>query len=99
MSNSILADLPVLSSRGDRRVACERAAKIIISPELPAIRCTVVNISAGGAGISLGVGITFDVPGQFLLHIDGERERRPCRTAWMQSHALGVEFLQPSRLQ
>ena len=96
MSSSDLTGMPVLSSRKHPRTACKIPATIIISPELPPIKCTVIDISPGGAGILLWVGSTFGIPEKFLLHIQDEKDRRPCRVAWIQAHTLGVEFVKPN---
>jgi hypothetical protein len=91
-----LSEFPVLSSRKHPRSPCKIPAMIFVSRELPPIKCTVIDISDGGAGISLWVGSTFGIPDKFELQIEGERERRPCRVAWMKPHTLGVEFVTPN---
>ena len=83
---------PVLSSRKHPRTPCRLPAKIIVSAKLPPIPCTVIDISEGGAGLSLWVGSTFGIPTTFELVIEGDATRRTCRVAWMQPHTLGVEF-------
>jgi hypothetical protein len=55
--------------------------------ELP---CTVTDLTARGAGLSLGT--TFGVPRVFLLTIDGEANNRHCRVVWANGKKLGVSF-------
>src|SRR5688500_18815411 len=85
-------EFPVLSSRKHPRQSCRLPASIYVSPAARPIKCTVIDISAGGAGLSLWVGSTFGIPDIFQLEIDGDSSRRACRIAWKQPHTLGVEF-------
>ena len=85
-------DIPVLSSRKRPRTPCQIPAEIVISADLPAIRCTVVDISEGGAGLSLPVSSTSGLPASFELVIEGDPTRHICRVAWKQAQTLGVEF-------
>jgi hypothetical protein len=54
------------------------------------VRCTVVNLSAGGAGLS--VERVSDLPPHLLLLIDGENQPRQCRIVWSEANRLGVSF-------
>jgi PilZ domain len=85
--------IPVLSNRKYPRTPCEIPAEIIVSAKQPPIRCTIIDISEGGAGVSLGDGTTSGIPPSFELVIEGDPMRRACRATWRQPHALGVEFL------
>ena len=85
--------IPVLSNRKYPRTPCEIPAEIIVSAKLPPIRCTIIDISEGGAGVSLGDSSTSGIPPSFELVIEGDPMRRACRATWIQPHALGVEFL------
>ena len=89
---SVATDFPVLTSRRYPRTACQIPAEIFISSKVPPIKCMVMDISDGGAGLCLWVGSTFGVPESFDLAIEGEPGRRTCRVAWKQPHKLGVEF-------
>jgi hypothetical protein len=86
---------PVHSSRKHSRTRCRWPAKIIVSAKAPPIPCLVVDISPGGAGLSLWVGSTFGIPRSFELEIEGNPIRCACRVAWMERNALGVEFQTP----
>jgi hypothetical protein len=72
---------------------CEIPAEIVISAKQPPIRCTIIDISERGAGLSLGVSSTSGIPASFELVIEGNPTRRTCRATWVQPHTLGVEFL------
>ena len=89
---TVSTEFPVLSSRKHPRTPCQMPAEIIISSKVPAIKCMVMDISEGGAGLCLWVGSTFGVPESFELAIEGEPRRRACRVAWKQPHRLGIEF-------
>ena len=54
------------------------------------VRCTVVNLSTGGAGLS--VERVSDLPPHLLLLIDGENLPRQCRIVWSEANRLGVSF-------
>jgi len=86
------SQIPVLSSRKYPRTACEIPAEIILSANQPAIRCTVIDISEGGAGLSLAVSSTAGIPPSFELVVEGDPARRACRVVWMKPQTLGVEF-------
>jgi hypothetical protein len=81
---------PALTRRKYPRTAVQQAAMIIVAPNLPPIMCTVIDISAIGAG--LWVGSTFGIPKTFDLFIDGNPTKRACKVAWTEPHKLGVEF-------
>jgi hypothetical protein len=85
-------DIPVLSRRKYPRTPCQIPAEIVTSAKPPHIRCTVIDISQGGASLSLGAGSTSGIPATFELVIEGDQTRRSCRVAWMQPHTIGVEF-------
>jgi hypothetical protein len=79
-----------LTRRKYPRTSVQQAATIIVAPDLPPIRCTVIDISATGAG--LWVGSRFGIPNTFDLLIDGDPTKRACTVAWIKPHKLGVEF-------
>ena len=83
---------PVLSKRKYPRQPCQIPAEIIISAQQPTIPCTVIDISEGGAGLSLSVSSTAGIPTSFELVIEGDPTRRACRVAWIQPQTIGVEF-------
>ena len=85
--------IPVLSNRKYPRTPSEIRAEIIVSAKLPPIRCTIIDMSEGGAGVSLGDSSTSGIPPSFELVIEGDPMRRACRATWKQPHALGVEFV------
>jgi hypothetical protein len=65
---------------------------IVVAPEMPAIRCTVIDISPSGAGLSLRIGSPYGIPDTFDLIIEGEPKQYACRVAWKQAFKIGVEF-------
>ena len=69
--------IPVLSNRKHPRKTCEIPAEIIVAAGQPAIRCTVIDISEGGAGLSLAVSSTAGIPQSFELAVEGDPARRP----------------------
>ncbi len=61
---------------------------IVLDPRKPALDCTVIDISAGGACI--------DVPGQtpiparaILIH---SGTRKSCRVVWRRGRRLGLQY-------
>ena len=52
--------------------------------------CTVHDLTSNGAGLS--VVSAFGLPKVFRLAIDGEREDRYCKLAWVDGNRLGVSF-------
>ncbi len=65
-----------------------KTATIIIDAKSPPIRCTVVDISAGGACLELGNAER--LPQRFgLLH---GRVRKRCLVVWRRHQKVGVQF-------
>lgn len=61
----------------------------------PPIMCTLVDISEGGAGLT--VVNTMMIPDIFELEIKGDDIRRTCKVAWKnEPHRMGVQFMQPA---
>jgi hypothetical protein len=81
---------PALTRRKYPRTSIQQAAKIIVATDLPPIMCTIIDISATGAGI--WVGSTFGIPNTFNLLTDGDSTKHVCRVVWTEPHKLGVEF-------
>ena len=65
-----------------------RRARIITGPKVPAIDCTLIDYSPGGACIDLGGKVA--IPDRFeLLH---GNTRKRCRIAWKRGTRIGVSF-------
>ncbi|WP_244549007.1 PilZ domain-containing protein [Bradyrhizobium canariense] len=64
------------------------AAKIIVDAKSPAIDCTVVDYSAGGACLQV-TGVTSLPPRFELLH---GLTRKRCRVVWRDRLRVGVAF-------
>ncbi len=65
-----------------------KIATIIIDANSPSIRCTLIDISAGGA--CLEVANPERLPKRFgLLH---GRVRKRCLVVWRKQHRVGVQF-------
>jgi hypothetical protein len=73
-------DVPGLLNRKCPRTLCQIPAQIIISAKLPPILCTVIDISEGGAGLSLSVSSTSGIPESFELVV--EEIRRDALVEW-----------------
>lgn len=64
------------------------AATIILGPKVPALHCTLVDYSPGGACIDFRGHVT--IPDRFeLLH--GKTKKR-CRVVWRKGPRMGVAF-------
>src|SRR5687768_3629991 len=59
-----------LPARKYLRMPCQIAAAIVAAERSP-IACTVIDISEGGAGLSLPIGSTSGIPENFDLLIEG----------------------------
>jgi len=79
---------PRLFSRVRPSGRVSNTAKIIIDQKTPAVDCTVVDYSAGGACLQLGGKIL--LPNRFeLLH---GLTRKRCRIVWKNGPRVGVAF-------
>ncbi len=76
--------------RRDERSPTQIAAQIMVAPNLPKLLCTIIDVSARGAG--LWVGTTFGIPDRFDLIINGEQRPRKCKVAWKSDHRLGISY-------
>ena len=65
----------------------------MVAPESPVIKCTVIDISESGAGLSIRMGTTVGIPDTFDLVIEGDPKKYACRVVWKQAYKLGVEFI------
>jgi len=65
-----------------------KGGKIVLHQGGSVIDCTVRNISAGGAALSVPNAAT--VPVEFELQFDSER--RHCIVAWRRLDRMGVKF-------
>ncbi len=72
------------------RMRVERSVKIILDAEEPLIDCTLLDLTASGARLS--VDRLEPLPDFFELTFDHGRSRRPCRVVWRTAHAVGVHF-------
>ena len=55
-----------------------------------AVPCTTVDLSEGGAKLSLSAAIM--LPGRFALDVPSRNLRRSARLVWRAGDQLGVEF-------
>ena len=65
-----------------------KAGKIVLHQGASVLDCTIRNLSATGAAISVSNAAT--VPAEFELQFDGET--RSCIVAWRRLDRLGVKF-------
>jgi PilZ domain len=68
-------------------------ARIQIDSKSPLVTCAIVDISEGGARLSLEADETLPETFMLLLTRNG-RTRRYCRVVWRDGQTLGVEFPQ-----
>jgi hypothetical protein len=87
--------MPPIPSRENRRFRRVRpsglvsnAATIIVAPGKPAIGCTVIDLSAGGA--CLDVSDPDRLPSRFVL-VHGPT-RKSCLIMWKKFRRIGVQF-------
>jgi hypothetical protein len=64
------------------------AAKIIVAPQVPAIDCTIVDYSPGGACLEVCGPIT--LPQRFELRWGATKKK--CRVVWKSGRRMGVAF-------
>ena len=64
------------------------AAKIVVGPRAPMVDCQLVDFSAGGA--CLDVGLQIALPARFEL-VHGNTRKR-CRMVWRDGRRVGVTF-------
>jgi hypothetical protein len=72
--------------RPDGRLS--KAAKILSAPNAPAIECTLIDYSVGGACLQLQK--YADLPPRFELIYGTTRKR--CRLVWKRAMRIGVSF-------
>jgi hypothetical protein len=83
--------VPVMTEaerRTTQRHRTLKAGKIVLHRGSSVIDCTVRNISATGAAISVVNAAT--LPAEFELRFDGEA--RLCTVAWRRLDRMGVKF-------
>lgn len=78
------------NKRRSRRVAWNEPGKIISLTGEFMLDCLIIDISAGGARIA--VGLEEAVPDYFRLHITAEALSPKCRVRWRRGNELGLEF-------
>ncbi len=64
------------------------AATIILGPKVPAVRCSIIDYSAGGACIEICGQVA--LPGRFELLYGSIRKK--CRVVWTKGIRFGVTF-------
>lgn len=87
-------DLPIASPASMKkiRVAVRRkihkAGSIVVGSR--PVTCTVHNLSATGAALSVRQSST--LPDSFVLILEMEHRRWPCRVVWRRGNRIGVSF-------
>ncbi len=76
------------------RVRIKRDAKLIVGPDMPLVSCTVHDLTASGACLSIAS--TDPLPPTFELTFEHGRSRRPCRVVWRSATRVGVAFGKPA---
>ncbi len=95
-----LAEPKSAESRREPRKTLRTLGQITHPRTAQPIDCTILDLSASGAKISLGVSgqrkafvPTFDIPDLFCLQIPRDNIQVDCRLAWQTETAIGVAFL------
>ncbi len=65
-----------------------KTAKIVGDPKAPAIDCSVIDLSAGGACLALSKDVA--IPKRFTL-VHGASKKK-CSLVWKRGYRLGVAF-------
>jgi hypothetical protein len=74
------------------RLLCERMGSVESTTGAPARRCTIVNLSEGGARLTFADAEA--VPDQFTLRfLIRDNVRFPCKVVWRGEDEIGIEFL------
>jgi PilZ domain len=76
--------------RQGRRTRVLKGAKIMFDGHASTIDCTVRNLTATGACLSVASPI--GIPPTFDLSLDGGRTLRLCRMVWWKAERIGVAF-------
>lgn len=77
--------------RSSPRTRTFKSGKIYLNGKASVIDCTVRNLSATGA--KLTVVTTLGIPASFLLGIGEDGDERPCRVVRRTATEIGVSFL------
>jgi hypothetical protein len=90
------ANLNVKERRAHPRVGVNLSATIVQpGVGLPAIRCTVVDMSSHGAGLHVSEA---SPPDEFTLNLTAAGSvSRKCKVVWREGTALGVEFIRSKK--
>lgn len=83
------------AARKTPRAVVDQTAWIADEDGNPLCSCIMIDVSAGGAKLVVGVGD--DVPSVFVLVLSRDgRVRRWCKTAWRDARKIGAQFLVPN---
>jgi PilZ domain-containing protein len=72
-----------------------RNAKLILDDRGTIVQCTLLDLTTGGARLSLAS--TYRTSESFELTFDNGRTRRPCRVIWRTDTGLGISFERAGR--
>lgn len=86
--NPLRTSVILMERRQASRVATNCGATLRFADG--AISCFVVNLSAGGAGLTYDR--SFKLPPNGFLSIEGDIQPRPCRVVWQDEGRFGVAF-------
>lgn len=88
-------DLPIASPASMKKIRAavrrkiHKAGSIIVGNRRP-VTCTVHNLSATGAALSIRQSSI--LPDAFVLVLEMEHRRRPCDVVWRRGNRIGVTF-------
>jgi hypothetical protein len=75
--------------RATVRRKIHKAGLIVVGSRRP-VTCTVYNLSATGAALSIRQSST--LPDEFVLVLEMEHRRRRCHVVWRRGNRIGVTF-------
>lgn len=79
-----------MERRRQSRTRTLKSARILFNQHRSVINCTVRNISAGGACLS--VASVVGIPERFDVLFEADQSIRSCRMVWHKEKQIGVEF-------
>lgn len=79
-----------MERRKHPRLRTLKAARILLNQHHSVLDCTVRNVSACGACLS--VASTVGIPERFDVIFEADHSVRACRMVWHKERQVGVEF-------
>lgn len=80
-----------MDSRRDQRKQMAKSGKIVFDWGRSTIDCTIIDLSAGGAALT--VKSTAGIPAEFNLILTQDNVVKSCRVVWKKETQVGLVFL------